>query len=392
MIVNGFRFSGISAGIKKHGKKDLGLICADGLVSAAGLFTTCSVKAAPVVLDMDRLKGGKVRAVIVNSGNANACTGDQGMMDAVETCKLLANELGVVESEVLVSSTGVIGQKLPVEKIYSAIPELVSSLDANSADSFTESIMTTDSFPKMHSVTKIIGGKEVTVAGIAKGAGMISPNMATMLAYIMTDADIDSKMLDHALKVATEASFNSITVDGDMSTNDTVIALASGASGVHIAEGEAGHLKFLEMLEDVMIALAKMIVKDGEGATKLVEINIRGADTKDDARRAALKIANSPLVKTAFYGEDANWGRIAAAVGGAGIAMVEAKLDIFFGGVQIVKGGLFAGGDAEEKATKEMKKDEIILVVDLNLGPHEARIWTCDLTHDYIRINAEYRS
>ncbi|MDH3975874.1 MAG: bifunctional glutamate N-acetyltransferase/amino-acid acetyltransferase ArgJ [Deltaproteobacteria bacterium] len=389
--VSGFKFSGISAGIKGEGKKDLALIVSDKPLSAAAVFTTSKVKAAPVILDQERIKKGIARAVIVNSGNANACTGEQGLEDAKSTAGSVAKSLGISEEDVLLSSTGVIGQRLPVNKIESAVPELVSSL-GEGGETFAEAIMTTDSFPKMHSVTDVIAGKEVTVAGVAKGAGMISPDMATMLAYVMTDADIDSGMLSHALKVATDVSFNCITVDGDMSTNDTVIALASGESGIEIVEGEVGHLKFLSMMEEVMVELARMIVKDGEGATKLIEVVVRGADRREDARKAAVKIANSPLVKTAFYGEDANWGRIAGALGGSGIVLDESRLDIYFDNVQIVKGGLFTGEEAEKKATQAMKKDEFSLLIDINLGPHESRIWTCDLTHDYIRINAEYRS
>ena len=392
MEIKGFKFSGISAGIKKNGGKDVGLICGDGPLSVAGVFTCSSIKAAPVVLDMERIKGGTARAVIVNSGNANACTGDAGMRDALATSRFLAEGIGVLDEEVLVSSTGVIGQKLPVEKIKAAIPELVSSLDYGKIQDFAEAIMTTDSFPKMSFATRRINGKDVTIGGVAKGAGMISPNMATMLSYIMTDASINSKMLVHALKVATDVSFNSITVDGDMSTNDTVIALASGASGAEIVEGETGHLEFISMLKELMIELAKMIVRDGEGATKLIELKVKGADSKEDAKKAAVKIANSPLVKTAFYGEDANWGRIVAALGGADIKLDESTLDIWFDDICIVKGGLFAGAEAEAEATDMMKKKEVSLTVNINMGPHEATLWTCDFTHDYIKINAEYRS
>ena len=392
MEIKGFKFAGIAAGIKKNGGKDLGLIYGDGPLSVAGLFTSSSIKAAPVLLDMERIKGGTARAVIVNSGNANACTGGAGMEDALATSNFLAAELGALDKEILVSSTGVIGQKLPVNKIKAAIPELVASLDYAKARDFAEAIMTTDSFPKMHLIKRQIKGKDVTIGGVAKGAGMISPKMATMLSYIMTDASISSHMLAHALKVAADASFNSITVDGDMSTNDTVIALASGASEAEIVEGETGHLEFISMLKELMIELAKMIVRDGEGATKLVELKVQGADSKEDAKKAAIKIANSPLVKTAFYGEDANWGRIAAALGGADIKLEESKLDIWFDDVCIVKGGLFEGEELEEEATKRMKKKEICLTVNINMGPHEATLWTCDFTHDYIKINAEYRS
>ena len=391
-MVKGFKFSGISAGIKKGNEKDLALIYSDTPLSAAAVFTTSRVKAAPVLLDMERIKIGRARAVIINSGNANACTGDEGLADAKETSRLIADELGIPEEEILVSSTGVIGQRLPIDFIRSAIPGLVSSLSEEGADAVAESIMTTDSFPKVSSLSREIAGSKVTVTGIAKGAGMIAPDMATMLAYLMTDAAIDSKVLGHALKVVVDESFNCITVDGDMSTNDTVIALASGESGVGIEEGTAGHRAFLDLLRDVAVSLAKMVVKDGEGATKLIEVDVRGAESIKEAKIAALKIANSPLVKTAFYGEDANWGRIAAAIGGAGVTMDQSKLDICFDDILLVKGGLFVGKDAEEKATSAMKNEEIRLEVNLNLGTCEATIWTCDLTHDYIRINAEYRS
>lgn len=391
-MVDGFKYSAVCAGIKKKAGLDLALIYSDSVLSAAGVFTTSRVKAAPVLLDMVRLGKGKARAVIINSGNANACTGAQGMEDAVQTAQSVARELNIDEEDVLVSSTGVIGQRLPLEKITAAVPELVATLSYEGAEKVAEAIMTTDSFKKVYSLTKEVDGKRVTVGGMAKGAGMISPDMATMLSYIMTDAVIGPDALKHALKVAAEVSFNCITVDGDMSTNDTVIALASGSSGVHVDEGTAGHLIFLSMMKEVMAALAKMIVRDGEGATKVIEVLVRGAETGAEAKKAALKIANSPLVKTAFFGEDANWGRIAGAIGSAGVTMVEEKMDIYFDDVQLVRGGLFVGKEAEMKATAVMKKKEIRLTVDLNLGTHESIIWTCDLTHDYIRINADYRS
>lgn len=391
-MVNGFKFSAVAAGIKKDDISDLALIYSDEQLSAAGVFTSSSVKAAPVLIDMERIKRGKARAVIINSGNANACTGNEGLEAAHITSRAVAAELNIAEDEVLVSSTGVIGEPLPVEKIIRAVPSLVSALSNDSSKNVAEAIMTTDAFSKVYTASKEIDGHIVTVGGIAKGAGMISPNMATMLSYIMTDAVVEPSTLSHALKVATNVSFNCITVDGDMSTNDTVIALASGASDVKITEGTAAHLSFISMLKEVMKELAKMIVRDGEGATKLIEIRVLGADSEKDANLAAIKIANSPLVKTAFFGEDANWGRIMAAIGGADILLDEFKLDMFFDNVQIVKGGLFVGKNAEVEATAAMKNKEIVLTVNINLGPHEATLWTCDLTHDYIRINAEYRS
>lgn len=392
MEAKGFKYAGIAAGIKKNGNKDLAMICSGKELVAAGVFTTCSVKAASVVIDRERLKDGKARAVIINSGNANACTGEEGHKNVLSTAKALAEKLDLPEEDVLVSSTGVIGEQLPMDKILSAIPLLVEALDENALSDAAEAIMTTDQFPKTCSRSVLIEGKEVTVTGLAKGAGMISPNMATMLAYVMTDANVDADTLQHTLEVAANVSFNSITVDGDMSTNDTVIALASAESGVDIKVGTTAFEPFLSAMKEVMTELAKMIVRDGEGATKLIEIRVTGAETEEEAKKAACKIANSPLVKTAFFGEDANWGRIAAAVGGAGIILDESRLGIAFGDVQLVKNGLFLGREAEERATERMKAKEIMLTVDINLGACDATVWTCDLTHDYIRINAEYRS
>jgi len=392
MVIDGFRFAGLSAGIKGKGHKDLALICSDSPLSAAGVFTTNKIKAAPVLIDMERLKKGTARAVIVNSGNANACNGDAGIEDAVKTSEMTADELNIGTDEVLVSSTGVIGQRLPVDKIGAALPDLARSLNSESINDFAEAIMTTDSFPKVCFASKEAEGGKITVAGVAKGAGMIAPNMATLLAFILTDASIEPELLGKALKYSVTESFNCITVDGDMSTNDTVIALASGKSGVKIAEESISYGSFLGLMKEVMIKLAKMIVKDGEGATKLIEIRVKGALSAEEAKRAALTIANSSLVKTAFYGEDANWGRIAASLGGAGIEISENRLDLYFDEVQLVSGGLHKGPEAENKASEIMKKDELALTVDLNIGTHHATVWTCDLTHDYIRINAEYRS
>jgi len=392
MAAKGFKYAGIAAGIKKNGKKDLALIYSDRELVAAGVFTTCGVKAAPVVLDRERLKAGKARAVIINSGNANACTGEEGYKNAVATARALAEKLNISEEGVLVSSTGVIGQQLPMDKMLGGLDSLIEALDEEGLSDVTEAIMTTDQFPKTCSRSVLMKGKEVTVTGLAKGAGMISPNMATMLAYVMTDANIDGDTLQHALEVATNVSFNCITVDGDMSTNDTVIALASGESGVDIKVGTADFEPFLSAMKEVMIELARMIVRDGEGATKLIEIRVTGAETAEEAKKAACKVANSPLVKTAFFGEDANWGRIAAAVGGAGITLDESRLGIAFDDVALVENGLFLGSEAEVKASKRMKAGEITLNIAINLGACDATVWTCDLTHDYIRINAEYRS
>lgn len=392
MTVTGFKFSGISAGIKKNEKKDIALIYSDLPLSAAGVFTSSTVKAAPVVLDVERIKGGIARAIIVNSGNANACTGRKGLKDAKETARRLAEEFGLDEKEVLVSSTGVIGERLPMDKISEAIPRLSAALSENGILDFAEAIMTTDAFPKVHFVRASIEGKEVIVCGVAKGAGMIAPNMATMLAYLMTDASVAPDLLQQILRDLTDTSFNCITVDGDMSTNDTVIALASGASGIRIDGKTPGCEAFISMMKEVMVSLAKMIVKDGEGATKLIEITVKGAKTKEEAKKAGLKIANSPLVKTAFFGEDPNWGRIVAALGASGIQFDDGGFDIYLGDVCLVKNGCFNGKDAERAAAGAMKGDEIRLTLNLNRGDREATLWTCDLTHDYIRINADYRT
>jgi len=308
------------------------------------------------------------------------------------TARALAEKLDVPEEEVLVSSTGVIGQQLPMDKMLGGLAPLIEALGEDCIDDAAEAIMTTDQFPKTCSRSVIIEGKEVAITGLAKGAGMISPDMATMLAYVMTDANIDADTLQHALEVATNVSFNCITVDGDMSTNDTVIALASGESGADVKVGTAAFAPFLSAMKEVMIELARMIVRDGEGATKLIEIRVTGAETAEEAKRAACKVANSPLVKTAFYGEDANWGRIAAAVGGAGITLDESRLGIAFDDVPLVENGLFLGREAEARASRRMKAREITLSISINLGACDATVWTCDLNHDYIRINAEYRS
>ena len=392
MKIKGFKFSGISAGIKGDGKKDLALTYSDEPFTVAGVFTNSSIKSPSVLLDRERIKRGAARAVVINSGNANACTGEAGLQDARETAGVVAGQLGIDEEEVLISSTGVIGVRLPMKKITAAAPGLVAAMSDGAIGEAAEAIRTTDSFPKACSLSKLIGGVDVTVSGIAKGAGMIAPNMATMLAYVMTDAALDRETLDLFLKKAVNASFNRITVDGDMSTNDTVLALASGASGAVIKSGTHDGDIFYSMMKEVMEKLAKMIVKDGEGATKLIEITVKGAASNSDANKAALKIAGSPLVKTAFYGEDANWGRIAAALGGAGVRMDADRFDIYFGDLKLVKDGIYAGGNAEEMAMSLMKKDELLLTVDLKTGAGRATVWTCDLTHDYIRINADYRS
>lgn len=392
--VPGFLVSGIRCGIKKkEGAKDLALIYSEVPASAAAVFTTNAVKAAPVLLDMERIRSGKGRAIIINSGNANACTGSDGLKVAKEMARGIAETLKLKEESVYVSSTGVIGEPLPVDKISAAVPELVKGLKAYGWMDVEAAIMTTDAFPKMTGVKVDIGGKAVSIMGIAKGAGMIHPNMATMLSYIATDCAISPGLLDKALRKAVNLSFNSITVDGDTSTNDTVLAFANGMAGNTPLTARSRDMDtFQSALNHVTRELAKMIIKDGEGATKVIEINVTGASSASEAKKVANAIGRSNLVKTAFFGMDPNWGRIAAAAGYSGARVEPDKMDICFNDVQVVKNGLCVGGDWEKKAREAMKGDEVKVTVNLNIGKSEATIWSSDLTYDYVKINASYRS
>jgi glutamate N-acetyltransferase / amino-acid N-acetyltransferase len=391
----GFLGAGVAAGIKKvHGALDLALIFSDALdTTSAGVFTTNRVVAAPVVLSRQNLRasGGRARAIIVNSGNANACTGRTGYRTAQETARSVAKALGISESEVLVASTGVIGLPLKPELILNRIPALQKSLSVENASHVARAIMTTDTFPKTYVLRARIDGTSVTLAGIAKGAGMIHPRMATLLSFITTDAAVPPTLLDKMLRAAVAPSFNSVTIDGDTSTNDTVIVLASGRSGVFIRPGSKAADAFLAGLEELCQALARMIARDGEGAKKLITIDVRGARTDADADRVARAIANSPLVKTAVAGSDPNWGRILCAAGYAGANFDPAKVDIRVNGLFLCRRGLDAAFD-EAVAKRELEQKEITLRVDLHQGKAAARIWTCDLTHDYITINASYRT
>ncbi len=387
----GFLFSTAEAAIKKTGRKDLALIYSEVEAQMAGMFTTNKVKAAPVKLDMRRIKSGKGRAIIVNSGNANACTGKKGMGDAMEMTMLVADGLGIKTSLVYTGSTGVIGMPMPMERIRSKIPGLIAKLGKASVMDAAEAIMTTDTFPKIIEKRVRIGNKTGNIAGICKGAGMICPHMATMLCFIMTDIAISQKALGKALKDAVEKSFNRITVDGDMSTNDTVLVMANGVIGNAVIDEKSGsYAAFSNSLSEVTYELSKLIAKDGEGATRLIEIEVKGARSGADAETAAFSVANSNLVKTAIYGNDANWGRIMAALGYSGAFMREEKVDIYFGKVKVVRKGLAAGKDAE--AGKVLGGKEIRIVIDLNAGKSSAKVLTCDMTEGYIKINAAYRT
>ena len=390
-MCQGFKAAGIHAGIKKTKDKDLGMIVSDVPATVAGVFTKNQIKAAPVLLDMERIQSGTCRAVIVNSGNANCCTGEQGMKDAIRMAKATADKLGVAEEMVLVSSTGVIGQALPVETIESNMPQLFDALSPDGFLDFAESIMTTDKIPKKLSRTVKVAGKSFSLTGIAKGAGMIRPDMATMLSYICTDVEAGSSILKELLTDAVNLSFNRITIDGDTSTNDTVLILANGTSGLSLNDASV-KAAFKNVLEEMLIELAKMVVKDGEGVTKLVEIKICGASSDNDAQKMADTVAHSNLVKTAFFGEDANWGRIIGALGRAGVDLNPDAIDIFFNDVMLVQNGLWCGAEKEAEATNVMKLPEFVVTVDVHLGEEQAVCWTCDFSIDYVKINADYRS
>jgi glutamate N-acetyltransferase/amino-acid N-acetyltransferase len=389
----GFRAVGIHCGVKKE-KKDLALILSDSPAAGAGVLTQNIVAAAPVVLARELLASSRrFRAVVVNSGNANACTGEPGMADARCMAARTASALGVSASEVLVSSTGVIGKRLPLDRIAAGIASAAPLLSTAGHRDAAEAIMTTDTFPKEAASAVVIDGVSVTVGGMAKGSGMIAPNMATLLAFVTTDALIPSPLLQRALKRAADRSFNRITVDGDTSTNDMALVLANGAAGnreVTSAE-DPGFEAFCAALEDVMRRLSKMIVTDGEGATKFIEVMVKGARDDAEADRAARAIANSSLVKTALHGEDANWGRILAAVGYSGITFDPAATTIAFGDLPVLR-QQFGIDFSEERAKEVLSRKEITVTVDLHQGGGEAFVWTCDLSAEYVAINANYRT
>ncbi len=387
--VQGFRASGISCGIKGKGLKDLALIYSERPATVAGLFTTNRVKAAPVLLDMERIRGGAAQAIIVNSGNANACTGRKGLEDAREMAGLVAARAGIDEGLVLVASTGVIGEPLPMERIRSGMLPLFEALSEDGWDDAARAIMTTDTRPKVFFGKKRIGDDDVPLLGIAKGAGMIMPNMATMLAFFVTDAGIDREALQEMLGESVERTFNRITVDGEMSTNDTVLILANGMG--RRLEGK-DYSSFKELLMEGCETLSRLIVEDGEGATKIVEVEVRGAFNEGDAKRAAFRIANSLLVKTAIYGCDPNWGRIMAALGSVLEDLEEERVRIEIMGLPVVEGGMASPERNEERLREAMGGRRVHILVDLGLGSGEARVLTTDLTPEYVHINAAYRT
>ena len=389
----GFLAAGIHAGIKKRALPDLALIVSERAGPVAAVFTQNRLPAAPVLLDRLHLRGGRARAVIINSGNANACTGTGGLADAQEMARLVARALRTDLRTVFVGSTGVIGQRLPMAKIKQGIPAAVAKLSRSGGRAAARAIMTTDTRPKEIAVRDRIGGRSVSMGGIAKGAGMIHPDMATLLAYVTTDAAIGTTALRQALAASVGQSFNRISIDGDTSTNDTVLCIANGLAGNRpIVPRSRDAVAFQRMLDWVCRRLAMEVCWDGEGVTKVVDLVVSGANTRQDARRIARTVATSPLVKTALFGQDANWGRIMAAIGRAGVRINPAAISLAFGGVPIVRRGVSLGPTAEARIARVARRKEFSIAVDLGQGRETDHAWFTDLSFDYVKINASYRT
>jgi glutamate N-acetyltransferase / amino-acid N-acetyltransferase len=392
ICVPGFLASGVSAGIKETGAPDLSLIYSTVPARAAGVFTTNAFKAAPVIVCMERIKTGLSQAILTNSGNANAATGAAGYKDALAMSKTLSSHMKIKDDLVLVASTGVIGHRLPLEKIKRSVPAVVKGLRPDGISEAEAAIMTTDRFPKIAYQKRFIAGREITICGIAKGAGMIQPDMATMLAYAMTDADIDGVALEKAFRFAVERTFNAATVDGCMSTNDTAIILANGCAGNPVIKiGSQSFGIFRDMVCEILMKLAKDMVRDGEGATKVIEIVVTEAKTRGEAKKMAYAIANSNLVKTAFFGGDPNWGRIIAAAGAVGIPLPVDEVRLSFGDITVFQHGRGLGGNLES-LKPIMDREEIKIVLRAGMGTSDWRIFTSDLGFEYIKINAHYHT
>ena len=393
--VPSFRALGVSCGIKQSGEPDLGVMLCERSCNTAGVFTTNRVQAAPVLVSKKILERGsdRIQGIVVNSGNANACTGKQGIRDAAEMAAEAERIFGFEKSTMLVMSTGLIGKTLPMDRIKAGLLKVREGFNAQKGGSFARALMTTDTKEKFLVVRFDIQGVPVRIGAAAKGSGMIHPNMATMLALFTTDAAVSPACLTLALRRVTERTFNMISVDGDCSPNDSVFILASGASGAPLIDSERGPAfeAFYSALLVAATELARAIVADGEGATKLVEIRVKGARSFNSASKVARAVANSPLVKTALFGEDPNWGRIVCAIGYSGVPVDPDKIDIFFGDLQAVKQGAPSGVSDEECASR-LKEREIVLTIDLNQGGCECSFWTCDFSYDYVRINAEYHT
>ena len=389
----GFRAAGVAAEIKYKGRNDVALIVADEPCSAAAVFTTNKVAAAPVLYDREVVRSGRVQAILANSGCANACTGELGLKDARLSALVTAGELGIDPRGVLVASTGVIGRPLPMARLLAGMKQAAKKLGRTSAHGLAaeKAVMTTDTKPKQACAVVTIGGRRVTVGGMSKGSGMIEPNMATMLGFITTDAAITSAMLRRALYLAIAKSFNRLIVDGDESTNDSVFLLASGKAGNRtITRAGADFDAFADALSSVCISLARQMATDGEGATKFVTVTVKGARTDHDAERAARAVAKSPLAKTSWFGRDPNWGRVLAAVGYSGADVVDMQTEVFYDRVWAFRRGRVADAVQLKKLEKVLKKSAFEVVVDLHLGKGMSSVYTCDLSLDYVHINADY--
>lgn len=389
----GFITAGVKAGIKVSGNHDVAVIYSTVPAACGAVFTQNKMCAAPVLVSREVNKEAYAQAIVVNSGCANACTGEQGLQDAQKMQAHAAELLGIEPKQVFVCSTGVIGQFLPMDKLFAGIDDAVDSLDENEGESCAMAIQTTDTFIKKAAYEVNIGGEKVTVAGIAKGAGMIHPNMATMLTFITTDAAVAPDVLKRAVKAAADKSFNMVVVDGDTSTNDSMIVLANGLAEneIILSEEHPDYPVFFEALLACATDLAKMIARDGEGATKFLEVNVTGAASWEDAKTAAMAIAKSPLVKTAFFGEDPNWGRIVCAAGYSGAQMTADKVNLAIGGVRLVENGMNCNVPAEQLAPI-MSEHDISMTIDLAAGEAEATVWTCDFSYEYVKINGEYHT
>ncbi len=388
----GYFATGIACGLKKNNGLDLAIVCSEDMAVAAGVFTQNTVKGHSLQLTMNNIKNGYANALVINSGNANACVGKQGYEDAYEIACTVAEMMDLDPGDILVGSTGVIGKPLDMEKVRPGLEELINSMNPDGGHEAELAIMTTDTFPKEIAVEVDINGKSITIGGMAKGSGMIHPNMATMIGVITTDANISKSVLQKVLSTCTEKTFNRTSVDGDTSVCDMVISFANGlAENERIIENTEEYDNFFKAYLHVCTELSKMIAKDGEGATKLVEVQIEGAKTAEDAKNAAFSIAKSPLVKTAIFGNDANWGRIITALGYSSAEFDPLAVDIFIGGLQVCKAGTAVNFD-EEKAMEILKNDELTILVNINSGTYSDRVWTCDFSYDYVKINASYRT
>ena len=391
-FAKGFTAAGVKAGIKKSGNLDVAVIYTKTQAVVAGTFTQNKVAAAPVYVSKEVVATGTAHAIVANAGCANACTGQQGLDDAHKMAQIAADELGVNANDVIVGSTGVIGVNLPMDKLEAGIKDAVANLSVDGSDNAGRAIITTDTHSKSVTCEFELSGKTVRMGAIAKGSGMIRPNMATMLCYITTDIAIDQALLQKAVSGCVEKSFNMISVDGDMSTNDMVIVLANGeANNAKITEENADYQIFFDKLMMLCTEIAKQIAADGEGASKFLTINVRGAKSFADAKTVGMAIANSPLVKTAFFGEDPNWGRVICAVGYSGADMVPEKTVVKFGGITIFANG--TGATYDEKALAHvMKQKDIVIDIELNMGEEDATVWSCDLSYEYVKINGEYHT